>query len=528
MERRLMAEMPIALGIDLGTTFSVVAQVSRGGIPVTLPNAEGSPTTPSVVLFDRDQVVVGAVAREAVAADPEFVVQLAKRRMGSEWAFEYGGVAYRAEHISALIVKKLLRDAQMLAGPVDDAVVTVPAYFNDTMRAATRQAAELAGVRVLGLLSEPTAAAIAFGYDKRPEGAQGIVVDLGGGTFDVTVIDFDHDDLTVEATGGDAYLGGANFDKVLFDHFVTEFDFEHGIDVRDPDALSVEDFTQVSQDWLLRADRAKHDLSTRDRTMVQLQAAGLSMRLEVTRSAFQKLSGILLDEITEKMLEVVQTAGRKPSDLTVVLAVGGATRMPMVQERIRSIFGKSPDTSIRPDEAVALGAAVYAARLQIEDGASLVMDPEVRDYIESMTVTDVSAHSLGVSVFASAEPPGSPRTMEVLLGRNTPLPDQQSKVFYTRHAGETRIVVPILEGEGPDPEDCNRIGQVVIEGLPPDRPAFQPVSVTMAYDRDGLLEVTARDEDSQTTVSTTIERTNQIVSTSVDRAIDAVRAATVH
>lgn len=516
-----------AFGIDLGTTYSVVAQVNQAGIPNTLPNAEGSPITPSVVLFDGDEVVVGAVAREAIAADPEFVVQLAKRRIGSEWAFEYGGVSFRAEHISALIAKKLLQDARLLAGPVTDAVVTVPAYFNDAMRAATRRAAELAGVQVLGLLSEPTAAAISFGYDRRPEEAQGIVVDLGGGTFDVTVLELDHQHLTVRSTGGDAYLGGANFDKVLFDHFVEKFDQTHGVDIRDPDALSVEDFTQVSQDWLLRADRAKHDLSARDRTVVQLQGAGLSLRLEVTRSSFEMLARVLLDEFTEKMLDVVQTAGCKPSDLTVVLAVGGATRMPMVQERIRALFGTDPDTSVRPDEAVALGAAVEAARLQLEEGAGLVLDPEARTYLESMTVTDVSAHSLGVSVFTGGDA-SSTKHMEVLLDRNTPLPHESSKIFYTRHAGETRIVVPILEGEGPDPDECARIGQVVVEGLPPGRPAYQPVTVTMAYNRDGILEVTAQDKESSTAVTTTIERVGSTSSLAADRTASAVRDAVVH
>ncbi|HVA06436.1 MAG TPA: Hsp70 family protein, partial [Acidimicrobiales bacterium] len=434
-----------ALGIDLGTTFSVVAQVNQAGIPTALPNAEGSPTTPSVVLFDGDEVVVGAVAREAIAADPEFVVQLAKRRIGSEWAFEYGDVAYRAEHISALIAKKLLQDARRLVGHVTETVVTVPAYFNDAMRAATRQAVEMAGSRVLGVLSEPTAAAIAFGYDQRPEHAQGVVIDLGGGTFDVTVLEIDREHLTVRATGGDAYLGGANFDKVLFDHFVAQFEHAHGIDIRDPEALSVEDFTHVSQDWLLRADRVKHDLSAREHTAVQLQAVGLSHRFQVTRQAFEALSRVLLDEVNEKMLEVVQMAGCKPSDMSVLLSVGGATRMPMVQERIRAIFGRDPDTSVRPDEAVALGASVEAARLQLEEGTGLVLDQAAREYLEAMTVTDVSAHSLGVSVFTGTGPSGT-KHLEILLARNSPLPQEASKVFFTRHPGETRVVVPILEG----------------------------------------------------------------------------------
>jgi molecular chaperone DnaK len=509
-----------AFGIDLGTTFSVVAQMNRGGVPTTLPNAEGSPTTPSVVLFDRDQVIVGSIAREAMATDPEYVVQLVKRRIGSEWIFEYQGIAYRAEHVSALIVKKLLRDAQLLAGSVNQAVVTVPAYFNDTMRAATRYAAEIAGVRVLGLLSEPTAAAIAFGYGNRPEALRGIVVDLGGGTFDVTVLEFERQDLIVKGTGGDAYLGGANFDKILFDHFVSQFDSAFGIDIRDPDSLSVEDFTQISQDWLLRADRAKHDLTSRERTAVQLQAAGLSMRLEVTRPQFEKMSAVLLEELSEKMVDVVHTAGYTPSDFGVVLAVGGASRMPMVQERIRLLFGVSPETSVRPDEAVALGAAVFAARCQMEEGHGLMIEPEAHKYIEEMTVTDVSAHSLGVSAFEEA---GGRRKMEILLKRNTPIPDENARRFFTMHAGDTQIVIPILEGDGPDPEDCVRIGSVVIDGLPPDRPAYRPVTVSMSYDRNGILEVTARDDDSDTVVSTVIERAGSKMAPGTDPAAEAVR-----
>ncbi len=239
-----------ALGIDLGTTFSVVAQVSDAGRPAVLPNAEGSPTTPSVVLFDGGHAVVGAVARESIASEPESVVQMVKRHIGSSWTFDYRGVSYRPEHISALILRKLAQDAQLLAGPMTEAAITVPAYFSDPMRAATRRAGELAGLDVLGLLSEPTAAAIAFGYDRRPEGCTGVVVDLGGGTFDVTVMEFSGDDLTVRATGGDAYLGGANFDKVIFDYFIEQFLAAHGLDINDPDAMSLEECTQVSQDWL--------------------------------------------------------------------------------------------------------------------------------------------------------------------------------------------------------------------------------------------------------------------------------------
>ena len=303
-----MAE-PTALGIDLGTTLSVVAQVNRAGLPVVLPNAEGSATTPSVVLFDRNTAVVGSVARESLATEPELVVQLVKRHMGSSWSFDYHGISYGAEHISALILRKLLTDAHQLAGPVRQAVVTVPAYFNDPMRAATRNAAELAGIELLGLLSEPTAAALAFGYEHRPAGATGVVVDLGGGTFDVTVMDYDGSNLAVRATGGDYYLGGANFDKVLFDYFVEQFAAAHGLDINDPDALSIEECTQISHDWLLRATRAKHDLTARERTTAALHAAGLLLRVEVERDMFLARSRPLLDEVSEKMIDV--TGGRR-------------------------------------------------------------------------------------------------------------------------------------------------------------------------------------------------------------------------
>ncbi len=492
-----------AFGIDLGTTMSVVAQVSDGGLPMVLPNAEGSPTTPSIVLFDSGQAVVGGVARESLATEPDSVVQLVKRHIGSGWTFDYGGVSYRPEHISALILRKLVQDAQLLAGPVTQAAITVPAYFSDPMRAATLRAGELAGLEVLGLLSEPTAAAIAYGYDRRPAGATGVVVDLGGGTFDVTVMEYDGADLTVRATGGDAYLGGANFDKVLFDHFVDRFQAAHGLDINDPDALSIEECTRVSRDWLLRAARAKHDLTARERTSVALQAAGLTLRVDVSRAEFVAGSRILLDEMTEKMADVVAAAGVTPGDVSVVLPVGGATRMPAVRARIREIFGVEPDTSIRPDEAVALGAALFAAQRQLERGGALVIQARAKEYLQELSVTDVAAHSLGISAFEASGERQRP-VMTPLLPRNTALPFSAQRTFYTMRAGESRIVVPVLEGESADPDLCRRIGVVVVDDLPPGRPAHQPVSVTMSLTRDGILEVSATDVITGVQASTTI------------------------
>jgi molecular chaperone DnaK len=496
-----------ALGIDLGTTYSVVAQVNEAGLPLVLPNAEGAPTTPSAVLFDAGHAVVGAIAKESLASEPESVVQLVKRHMGSAWTFDYHGVSYRPEHISALILRKLVQDAQLLAGPVSQAVITVPAYFNDVMRLATRRAGELAGLDVLGLLSEPTAAALAFGYDRRPEGTTGVVIDLGGGTFDITVMDYDGQDVNVRATGGDAYLGGANFDKVIFDYLVEQFEAAHGLDINDPSRLSLEECTQVSQDWLQRAARIKHDLTARERSTAALQAAGLTLRVEVRRDVFLDRSSILLAEMKEKMTDVLAAAGVAPGQVGVVLAVGGSTRIPAVRELVKDTFGQLPDTSVRPDEAVALGAALFAAGRQMELGGALVMEDNAREYLERMRVNDVAAHSLGISVFDTRH--HGRAVMARLLPRNTALPVEAARSFYTMRPGETRIIVPVLEGEEPDPDLCRRIGEVIIDGLPPGRPEHQRVDVVMRLDRDGILKMSATDVASGRAAATTIVHTNQ-------------------
>lgn len=513
-----------AYGLDLGTTFSVVAQVNEAGTPTVLPNTEGSPTTPSIVLFDGDRAIVGAAAKESLSTEPDNVVQLVKRHMGSQWTFDYGGVSFGPEHISSLIIRKLHQDAQLLGGQTPQMAITVPAYFNDSMRLATRRAGELAGVEVLGLLSEPTAAALAFGYQQRPSGTSGVVVDLGGGTFDVTVLDYDGSDLNVRATGGDAYLGGANFDKVLFDYFVDQFRIAHGLDINDPDALSLEEFTQVSQEWLTRANRAKHDLTIRDRATTFLQVAGLTLRVETTRDLFLEHSRVLLDEMTEKMIDVVASAGLGPKDIGVVLAVGGSTRLPVVRERIRDLFGSEPETSVRPDEAVALGAALFAAQRQLERGGALVMASNARDYLEKLTVNDVAAHTLGISVFDVSAGDGGRMVMTPVLPRNTALPFDAKRSFYTMRANETSIVVPVLEGEDADPELCRRIGVVRIDGLPAGRDQHQRVDVRMTLDRDGILNVSATDVASGVAAKTKIVHTHEQVegAASADAAVRAL------
>jgi molecular chaperone DnaK (HSP70) len=524
--RRSAPAIVASFGIDLGTTFSVVSQVSATGLPAILPNVEGSPTTPSVVLFEPGGVVVGAVARQSLVTEPESVVQLVKRQMGSRWTFDFRGISYRPEHVSALILRKLHADAEKLTGPVSGAAITVPAYFNDPMRSATMRAGELAGLDVLGLLSEPTAAALAFGYDRRPAAATGVIIDLGGGTFDVTVMDYDGHVLSVRATGGDAYLGGANFDKVIFDYFVERFRAEHGVDITDPDTLGLDECTRVSQDWLLRATQVKHDLTARERATAALHAAGRQLRVDLNRQEFLHRSRVLLDEIADKIKEVVAGAGIGRGDINVVLAVGGSTRIPAVRERVRDVLGLAPDTSVRPDEAVALGAALFAAQRQLERGDASALDPGAREYLERLTIHDVAAHTIGVSVL-DLSLPGGRQLMVPLLPRNTRLPVEASRSFYTMRPGETSIVVPVFEGEESDPEFCRRVGQVVVSQLPPGRPPHQEVVVTMRLDRDGILRVTATDVNVGAVASTTINRGGGRQQLTEDAADAAVRSMAI-
>lgn len=510
--------MSVIVGIDLGTTYSVIATVSEAGQAEVIPNSEGSPTTPSVVLFDNEVAVVGAVAKEALSTDPENVVQLIKRHMGSQWTFERDGVAYRPQHVSTLILRKLIQDASVLVGPISQAVITVPAYFNDAMRLATRRAGELAGLDVLGLLSEPTAAAIAFGYDHRSECMTVMVVDLGGGTFDVTVMYLDGGSLVVRATGGDPYLGGANFDKAIFDYCVQSFTDATGLNVTDPDALSLEEFAQVSQEWLVRANRAKLDLTSRAKTVIALQAAGRSLRVELTRAAFESLIAVLLDEMVEKAADVIRAAGLTPQQIDDVIAVGGSTRVPVVRQRMAQLVGRPLDTRVRPDEAVAQGAALFAAQRRLEEGGALVLSDTARQYLEAFSVADVAAHSVGVLVYDRPRAEGGRPLNSIVLARNTALPFEGSRTFYTATPGETTVTIPVLEGEEEDADLCTRIGEVVVAGLPPNRPALQPVTVTMRYNRDAILEVVASDDNSGQQTSAQISRAAE--SSTSDAAAD--------
>jgi molecular chaperone DnaK len=502
--------MGAVVGIDLGTTYSAIARVNEAGLPEIIPNSEGDKITPSVVLFEGNTAIIGSIAKEALATDPESVVQLVKRQMGSTWTFMHQGIELRPEQISALILKKLVKDAADVIGPIDQAVITVPAYFNDAMRNATKMAGEMAGLDVLALINEPTAAAIAFSLEKRIEDALVVICDLGGGTFDVTIMTVAGGELKVRATGGDNFLGGANFDKKLYDYFVSCFQRQFGIDLDDPYQVDLAELARIAQEWLRKAERLKRDLTLRDHASAGLSAMGRTLRVEVTAEQYRDMSQVLLSEIEERIRATLSDAGIRPEDPDIVLLVGGATRMPMVRSLVTRVFRKAPNTSVNPDEAVALGASLFGANRALNRGNDIDMPDNRRSYLTKLSVADVASHSLGVQAYDRPPHLGGKLYNAIILKRNVSLPFDGSDVFFTSKPGQTVITIDVLEGEDPDIDLCVNIGRLMISDLPLGRPAGLPVVVTMRYNENGILEVEATDQETGRAARTTITRSTAL------------------
>jgi molecular chaperone DnaK len=519
--------MSAVVGIDLGTTYSAIARVNELGLPEILTNAEGEKLTPSVVMFDGESAVVGSVAREALLTEPEMVVQLIKRQMGSTWTFMHQGVEYRPEQISALILKKLVQDASDVVGPIDQTIITVPAYFNQAMRNATKVAGELAGLDVMALVNEPTAAAIAFGLQKRVQGATIVVYDLGGGTFDVTVMNVANNDLTVLATGGNSFLGGANFDKKLYDHFALRFREHFGIDVNEFDDVDLDELIRVSHEWMKRAERLKRDLTARTHAGTSLTALGKTMRVDVHRDEFEAMTRVLLDETEDTTRATLAEAHITPCDVDVVLLAGGSTRMPMVREQVERIFNRSPMMSINPDEVVVLGAALFAINRVLSDGGMVTMTEERRRYFGGLRITDVAAHSIGVRAYDRPPDEGGSLYNAIVLRKNVGLPFSASEVFFTSVPGQTSIQVDVLEGDDPDVTLCRAIGTITIDDLPGGRDAGMPVEVTMRYNNSGILQVEAIDRLTGMRAHTTIDRSGVMSDREQDHASEELRALVV-
>lgn len=488
-----------AVGIDLGTTYSSLAIVNGQGTPEIVPNAENERLTPSAVLFDDDAIIVGQVARDANATSPDQVVLFVKRQMYSPyWHFPHGGRRYSATDISAIILRKLKQDAEKsLNRSLVSAVITVPAYFEDEGRRATITAGEQAGFKVLGLLNEPTAAAIAFGVDRSTHPEIVMVYDLGGGTFDVTIMRVEGKDIRIIGTDGDRLLGGKDFDDAIMGFAVKAFQAEHKLDPKaDPTLDPI-----VAGELRVQAEKAKRELSKRNKTLFNFRAQGKTSRIEITREKFEELIKPKLETTLTLVRSTLQAAALQPQDIDRVLLIGGSSRIPAVARILEHFFGKEPDSSVNPDEAVAWGAALMAAH-KLAEVAPEEVPERIIEKVGGLQITDVTSHSIGIEAFV----PGTNRRINsILIPRNSPIPGEVSKEFITTIPGQTTIKVTVFQGEFQDPALCNPIGEFTLTGLPPGRPAGCKVRVTICCGTDGVVSVTALDietgEQTRTEVS---------------------------
>lgn len=470
------------VGIDLGTTYSLVAFLDATGRPTTVPNSWGDLLTPSAVFCDEDAIVVGKEAIKNAVLAPDRYAECFKRDMGGmNFRQKIRDLNVPPEVLSAFVLERLKIDAQQRLGPIREAVVTVPAFFDETRRKATQDAGRLAGLEVLDIINEPTAAAVAYGYhcgllDSKTQTAnkpqQVLVYDLGGGTFDVTILSIEGARFRALATDGDVLLGGKDFDERLVNHLAEKFLAVHGVDPRsDP-----QDATQLWFD----AQEAKHSLSERNKTTVLCFHAGIRMRIEVTRDEFHELTRDLLDRTETTASLTVKQAGLDWSQIDRILLVGGSSRMPMVRDMLRRVSGKEPDCSQSPDEAVAHGAAIYAGMLMRKESTPGNLSYEL---------INVSSHSLGV---VGTHKSTQEKTNVVIIPKNTPLPCRAVRNFRTARDNQRNVCVSVVEGESHRPEDCISLGACVVRDLPPGLPQGTPIEVEYSYAANGRISVSAR------------------------------------
>jgi molecular chaperone DnaK len=482
------------VGIDLGTTFSVVACLERNGTPQTILNAEGDLSTPSAVYFEPDQIVVGKEAVKAAVYEPESVLLHVKREMGKPFCDKLiRGTRLPPEVVQGAILQKLRRDAESKLGIVRDAVITVPAFFNEPRRKATMDAARLAGLKILDIINEPTAAAIAYGVQAGFVTATGqanqtetvLVYDFGGGTFDVTLMQLEGSHYTAVSTDGDVQLGGIDWDRRIVDFVAEHFQEQHGIDPRqDPIALQM---------LLQEAEDAKRALTNRTSVTVRFNCQNKRMQVALTREEFEALTSDLLQRTVFTVERLLRAARRKFDDLTRVLLVGGSTRMPMVRQILEQTTGIRVDRSLSPDEAVAHGAALYAGFLQQGSQAA----------DRSLVVKNVNSHDLGVLGIEKAT---GMKRRRIMIPRNTKLPARSKSAFVTHRANQRSVAVHVVEGGDDSGKNATPIGKCLVSGLPPKLPAKTPVVVQFYYAANGRLSVKASLPDMNIESSVTVER----------------------
>lgn len=496
------------IGIDLGTTYCAVAALDDRGQPVTLPNREGDMLTPSaVLLLDDGSAVVGQAALDVAQEQPDRVASLVKRRIGLDsLGRPVAGKTFRPETISAIILRKLVQDAALRVGPVSKAVITVPAYFDDTRRKATHDAGRIAGLEVLDILDEPTAAALAYSFQRghaipsphstltdKPQTI--LVYDLGGGTFDVTVVKLLPKRFQVLAIEGDVRLGGKDWDDRLVDHVAEAFIMKYGEDPRsDEQSLAV---LQAA------AERAKRTLSKLEQASITCNHAGRKLAVPISRKEFESLTRDLMTRTRLTTQQVLKQANVSWNDIDRILLVGGSTHMPMTAAMLRDISGKQPDHSLAVSEVVARGAVIHAGIMLARNASTSSLPAAASSALADVIEISVNAHSLGVEVRKDNE-----RINDVLIAKNTQLPAVSSRVYYTLTENQSRVRVRLLQGEATQAEACIAVGECWIDGLPPALPKGAPVQVRCAVNASGLIDVMALDMTSGRMAQAKIHRSS--------------------